>query len=103
MQDTEEKVICRTCGEDIGNELGDYDSPPPQESIKCMSVPGLKMHMISCEYTCLLISSHHTGWRLCERDGGEPEDNSFYRDWSFVPKAILAAYALGVADGKRVK
>lgn len=34
-------------------------------------------------------------------DGGEPEDNSFTRDWSWVPAAIEKAYALGVEDAHR--
>lgn len=34
-----------------------------------------------------------------ERDGGEPEDQSFCRDWAWVPGAIRQAYALGLADG----
>lgn len=37
---------------------------------------------------------------LEETDRGEPEDNSFTRDWSWVPDAIKRAYALGVADGR---
>jgi hypothetical protein len=36
---------------------------------------------------------------LEESDGGEPEDQSFYRDWSWVPAAIEKAYALGLEDG----
>lgn len=35
-----------------------------------------------------------------ESDGGEPEDQSFYRDWRWVPEAIEKAYALGLADGR---
>ena len=35
-----------------------------------------------------------------ESDGGEPEDNSFGRDWGWVPGAIEGAYKLGVQDGK---
>ena len=34
-------------------------------------------------------------------DGGEPEDNSFYRDWGWVPGAIEQAYKLGLKDGKK--
>lgn len=36
-----------------------------------------------------------------ESDGGAPEDQSFYRDWSWVPDAIRAAYAYGLEDAKR--
>ncbi len=34
-----------------------------------------------------------------ESDRGEPEDQSFYRDWSWVPDAIREAHAYGVEDG----
>ena len=33
-------------------------------------------------------------------DGGEPEDNSFVRDWNWVPGMIEKAYKLGIEDGK---
>jgi hypothetical protein len=32
-------------------------------------------------------------------DQGEPEDNSFFRDWSWVFEALLQAYKLGYAYG----
>ncbi len=37
---------------------------------------------------------------LQQSDGGEPEDASFGRDWSWVAPAIEAAYKLGLTDGK---
>ena len=33
-------------------------------------------------------------------DGGEPEDNSFVRDWNWVPGIIEKAYKLGIEDMK---
>ena len=36
-------------------------------------------------------------------DGGEPEDNSFVRDWSWVPDAIEKAYKLGIEDCEKNK
>lgn len=46
------------------------------------------------------LKATHDGKVLFEeRDGGEPEDQSFYRDWSWVPDALKKAYALGLADG----
>lgn len=33
-------------------------------------------------------------------DGGEPEDNSFTRDWNWVGKALDQAYQFGYNDGK---
>ena len=35
------------------------------------------------------------------RDGGEPEDNTFCRDWYWVSGLIADAYAQGVMDGIR--
>jgi len=32
-------------------------------------------------------------------DGGEPEDNSFIRDWSWVADELRNAYAQGLKDG----
>jgi hypothetical protein len=37
----------------------------------------------------------------CHSDGGEPEDNRFGRDWSWVANAIRQAYEFGVQDGKK--
>jgi hypothetical protein len=36
---------------------------------------------------------------LAESDGGEPEDNSFDRDWNWVPEALEKMYQLGKSDG----
>lgn len=33
-------------------------------------------------------------------DGGEPEDQFFFRDWSWVPSALEQAYKWGQEDGK---
>lgn len=37
-----------------------------------------------------------------ESDGGEPEDNSFSRDWNWVGSAIEEAYQYGFKDGARL-
>lgn len=37
--------------------------------------------------------------RLIAMDGGEPEDQTFYRDWSWVPQALEDAYRRGHQDG----
>ena len=37
---------------------------------------------------------------LSEIDGGEPEDNSFYRNYKWVKRIILMAYTLGKIDGE---
>lgn len=50
--------------------------------------------------TILLIE--HNGEVIEEfYDGGEPEDNSFYRDWNWVAGMIERAYKLGLEDGKK--
>lgn len=36
---------------------------------------------------------------LLGTDGGEPEDNSFVRDWCWVAKALADAYWLGQQNG----
>jgi hypothetical protein len=46
-----------------------------------------------------LIVEHAGKEVLRSCDGGEPEDNSFYRDWAWVADAIEMAYKLGVDDG----
>lgn len=38
--------------------------------------------------------------RLIDVDGGEPEDNSFRRDWGWVPGELQKAYELGLAHGR---
>ena len=35
-----------------------------------------------------------------ETDGGEPEDNSFMRDWNWIAGEIINAYRLGMEHGK---
>ena len=36
---------------------------------------------------------------ICQLDGGEPEDQSFGRDWNWVPGALEQMYQLGKVDG----
>lgn len=41
----------------------------------------------------------HNGQVILEiSDGGEPEDNSFIRDWGWVPIQLELAYQLGRQD-----
>ena len=51
-------------------------------------------------YRSTLTVEHNGATVLNKCDGGEPEDNSFARDWSWVPGAIRRAYELGFADGQ---
>ena len=34
-------------------------------------------------------------------DSGEPEDNTFTRDWSWIETELAAAYAQGKKDGEK--
>lgn len=38
-----------------------------------------------------------------QSDGGEPEDQMFYRDWAWVPEALREAYAFGLEDGAALR
>lgn len=49
----------------------------------------------------LLIVKRHGKMILKQYDGGEPEDNTFYRDWSWVESIIEKAYKFGLEDGSR--
>ena len=40
---------------------------------------------------------------LEEVDNGEPEDNSFHRDYNWVKRELERAYELGLKDGKEIK
>lgn len=53
---------------------------------------------LRCDYYTKLVIRHN-GKALEEYyDQGEPEDNNFYRDWSWVPKELERAYKLGGQD-----
>lgn len=51
------------------------------------------------DYSTYLRITHNDKIISLHCDGGEPEDNSFGRDWSWVSGAIKKAYELGVEDG----
>lgn len=36
-------------------------------------------------------------------DGGEPEDNTLFRDWAWIADALNEAYCAGLSDGNQVK
>ena len=54
------------------------------------------------KYGCLsCLNIIYDGEIIQQRyDGGEPEDNSFGRDWNWVPEALRQAYELGLQDGR---
>ena len=45
-----------------------------------------------------LVVKHKGKILFYELDYGEPEDNSFYRDWAWIQPAIETAYRLGRED-----
>ena len=49
-----------------------------------------------------LTASHNGEVVMYGIDHGEPEDNSFLRDYDWIKPALEQAYALGVADGAPV-
>ena len=51
------------------------------------------------DYRSQLIITDNDGEREYW-DGGEPEDNLFYRDWYWVYTELEKAYKTGLADGK---
>ena len=47
------------------------------------------------------LEIYHNGKLMASySDGGEPEDQSFYRDWSWVTEELKRAYKLGFEDGE---
>ena len=50
------------------------------------------------DYRSILIATHNNKIVVKEYDHGEPEDNSFYRDYKWVKQALLDAYAAGLSD-----
>lgn len=53
------------------------------------------------EPRCVLTVEHNGIQIRYETDGGEAEDQSFSRNWSWVAPALCEAYSLGVTDGSR--
>lgn len=67
-----------------------------------MSVHKLTVELLDdpdCEFFSILRVTHNGTIVREERDGGEPEDQFFWRNWSWVPDAIRQAYLLGLKDG----
>jgi hypothetical protein len=50
------------------------------------------------DYRKVLVVTHNRKITLTEVDGGEPEDANFYRDYSWIKKALLDAYQAGYDD-----
>jgi len=50
------------------------------------------------DLTMRIVRNGEVAWEECDR--GEPEDQSFYRDWSWVPDACRASYGYGLEDGR---
>ena len=54
------------------------------------------------DYRQALVITHDGEEILRELDGGEPEDQTFNRNWSWVKGALLQAYTRGREDGRQV-
>lgn len=55
------------------------------------------------EYRTVLVITHNGKELEDYGDGGEPEDNSFGRDYSWIATELRRAYDLGFHDGLSVK
>jgi len=54
------------------------------------------------DFTNALVKTHRGAIvEVLAFDGGEPEDNTFTRDWSWVAGALNRAYELGYYHGRR--
>ena len=53
------------------------------------------------DYGKVLVVKHNDEILFEEADTLEPEDVSFNRDLSWVREAILAAYAVGLREGRK--
>lgn len=78
--------------------------PAEQPGDPTMSKPTYTVKMIEEEslggpFVTLRIERNGEG--LAEHfDNGEPEDQTFYRDWGWVKPALEQAYAFGLEDGR---
>ena len=46
----------------------------------------------------------HNGKLISEhRDGGEPEDRYYFRDWDWVAGALTQAYNFGILDAEKLQ
>ncbi len=61
----------------------------------------LKEEEDSWEPRTVLTVKHNGKTVLEECDGGEPEDQSFYRDWNWVATALQDMYELGRIDSRK--
>ena len=60
----------------------------------------LQLDKDSWNYRTKMTITDDTGEREYY-DGGEPEDNSFGRDWSWVTTELQKAYEQGLVDGRK--
>lgn len=51
--------------------------------------------------SCIVEYENQTPLRIVGTDGGEPEDNSLIRDWSWVAGELNQSYHKGYTDGVR--
>ena len=53
------------------------------------------------QFTTSLVITWDNGDEQIEMDGGEPEDNTFGRDWKWIRPTIEKAYAQGLIAGAK--
>lgn len=49
----------------------------------------------------LLKVFHNGKLIMTQTDGGEPEDQSFFRDWNWVKDALIKMYEIGKTEGAK--
>jgi hypothetical protein len=52
------------------------------------------------EYATYIRVKHHGKTILLESDAVEPEDATFYRDFSWIPRWLTKSYELGLKESK---
>ena len=55
------------------------------------------------DYPSELVVTHDGKEISRHSDCGEPEDNTFNRDWDWIVGEILGAYRLGLQDGRGIE
>lgn len=56
------------------------------------------VHLVQADYKTTMVISAECALSSYYTDNGEPEDATFYRDWSWVKTELERAYELGKRD-----
>jgi len=52
-------------------------------------------------FSCLVLFKDGKQHKLIGTDGGEPEDQTLFRDWNWVADALNQAYQQGIKDATK--